>query len=140
MYLNLGLDSGEFHYEPGQFVEVSVAGIGEAPISITSSPTQTDGFELVIRNVGNVTKAIHKMKPGAKVGIRGPYGTGYPYKEMMGKNLIFICGGIGLVPQRSFINYVLHNRKDYGEGDDFAGHQVSSATVLPRGACPLVAA
>jgi sulfhydrogenase subunit gamma (sulfur reductase) len=116
LYMKLVLDSGEeLQYKPGQFLEVSVAGLGEAPISITSSPTQKEGFELVIRNAGNVTKAIHKMKPGAKVGIRGPYGHGYPYKDMMGRNLIFICGGIGLVPQRSFINYVLHNRSDYGE-------------------------
>jgi sulfhydrogenase subunit gamma (sulfur reductase) len=115
LYMKLAPDSGEFHYEPGQFVEVSVAGLGEAPISITSSPTQADGFELVIRSVGNVTRAIHKMKPDEKVGIRGPYGHGYPHEEMKGRNLIFICGGIGLVPQRSFINYVLHHRKNYGE-------------------------
>ena len=115
MYLHLDLDSGEhLGHQVGQFVEVSVAGLGEAPISISSSPTQ-DGFELVVRNVGSVTNAIHNMKAGDKLGIRGPYGSGYDIDELKGKDLVFICGGIGLVPQRSLINYVLDNRGDFGE-------------------------
>ncbi|HNY79111.1 MAG: FAD/NAD(P)-binding protein [Sedimentisphaerales bacterium] len=115
-YLRLSMDDGQFDYIPGQFVEVSVAGIGEAPITITSSPTQKGGFELVIRKIGNVTNAVHNLREGAKIGIRGPLGDGtYPVEEAKGKNLVFICGGLGLVPQRAFINYVLDNRKDYGE-------------------------
>ena len=115
LYLHLEKDSGEeFSYTPGQFVEVSVAGIGEAPISISSSPTQK-GLELVVRNVGSLTKVIHKMEVGDKLGIRGPYGSTYPIEESKGKDLVFICGGIGLVPQRSFIRYALDNRKDYGD-------------------------
>ena len=116
LYIRLSMDDEPLEYQPGQFVEVSVAGVGEAPISISSSPTQKDGFELVIRRIGNVTNAIHKLKSGDKLGIRGPYGQGcYPVEETKGQNLIFVCGGIGLVPQRSFINYVLDNRDDYGE-------------------------
>jgi len=115
-YLQLAMDDGQFDYTPGQFVEVSLAGIGEAPITITSSPTQKDGFELVIRKIGNVTNAVHNLQTGDKIGIRGPLGDGqYPVEEAKGKNLVFICGGLGLVPQRSFINYVLDNRDDYGE-------------------------
>ena len=115
LYLHLELDSGqELDYMPGQFVEVSLAGIGEAPISISSSPTQK-GLELVVRNVGALTRAIHKLEVGQKLGIRGPYGSTYPVEQAKGKDLVFICGGIGLVPQRSFIRYVLDNRKDYGD-------------------------
>lgn len=114
-YLRLSMDDGGFDFVPGQFVEVSMAGIGEAPITISSSPTQKGGFELVVRKIGNVTDAIHKLKQGDKVGIRGPLGSGtYPVEEAKGKDLVFICGGIGLVPQRSFINYVLDHRDDYG--------------------------
>ena len=114
LYLHLVKDSGEaFEYTPGQFVEVSIAGIGEAPISISSSPTQK-GLELVVRNVGSLTKVIHKLEVGDKLGIRGPYGSTYPLTESKGKDLVFICGGIGLVPQRSFIRYALDNRQDYG--------------------------
>lgn len=115
MYLHLNLDSGEpLGHTAGQFVEVSVAGLGEAPISVTSSPTQ-EGFELVIRNVGSVTNAIHNLKAGDKLGIRGPYGSGYSINELKGRDIVFICGGIGLVPQRSLINYVLDNRSDFGK-------------------------
>jgi NAD(P)H-flavin reductase len=115
LYMLLEMDEGKLEYEPGQFLEVSLGGIGEAPISISSSPTQSDGFELVVRKAGRVTKAIHNMKVGDKIGIRGPYGSGYPLDELKGENLVFICGGIGLVPQRSLINYVLDNRDEFGE-------------------------
>lgn len=115
LYLHLDFEPGqEMDYAPGQFVEVSIAGIGEAPISISSSPTQK-GMELVVRNVGGMTRLIHKMEAGAKLGVRGPYGSTYPVEAAKGKDLVFICGGIGLVPQRSFIRYVLDNRKDYGK-------------------------
>ena len=115
LYLHLEKESGgDFDYAPGQFVEVSVAGIGEAPISISSSPTQK-GLELVIRNVGALTKVIHKLEVGDKLGIRGPYGSTYPVEAAKGKDLVFICGGIGLVPQRSFIRYALNHRADYGD-------------------------
>jgi len=115
LYLHLEMDSGkDLEYSPGQFVEVSVAGIGEGPISISSSPTQK-GLELVIRNVGSLTRVIHKLEVGAKLGIRGPYGSTYPVEQAKGKDLVFICGGIGLVPQRSFIRYALDHRNDYGK-------------------------
>lgn len=115
MYLDISMDNNPMEYVPGQFVEVSIAGMGEAPISISSSPTRKGGFELVVRRIGSLTNKIHTLKTGDKLGIRGPCGQGcYPVEEAKGKNLIFICGGIGLVPQRSFINYVLDNRDDYG--------------------------
>jgi NAD(P)H-flavin reductase len=115
-YLRLAMEDGPFDYIPGQFVEVSIAGIGEAPITISSSPTQGDSFELVVRKIGRVSGAIHNLQRGDKVGIRGPLGNGiYPVEETKGRNLVFICGGIGLVPQRSFINYVLDHRSDYGD-------------------------
>ncbi len=115
-YLRLAMDDGQFDFAPGQFVEVSIAGMGEAPITISSSPTQQDGFELVVRKIGRVSGAIHGLKRGDKLGIRGPLGKGvYPVQEAKGKNVVFICGGIGMVPQRSFINYVLDNRSDYGD-------------------------
>ena len=64
--------------------------------------------------MGNVTTAIHKLKSGDMVGIRGPFGTHFPVENAMRKDLVFICGGIGLVPVRSAIQYVLDHRRDYG--------------------------
>jgi NAD(P)H-flavin reductase len=118
LYLRVRMDSGRpFEYLPGQFIELSVMGIGEAPFTIASSPTQGfHDFELVVRNTGgNVSKAVHQLGVGDKIGIRGPFGHGYPFKEVKGHNIIFISGGIGLVPQRSMIKYVLDNRSDYGD-------------------------
>jgi sulfite reductase subunit B len=102
-------------HKPGQFVEVSIYGVGEAPISVSSSPTRLNGaFELVVRKVGNVTGALHNMKAGDAVGIRGPFGTDFPANELKGRDLLFVAGGIGLVPARSFINYAIDHKKDYG--------------------------
>jgi len=111
----LKLNSGrELGHKPGQFIELSIMGIGEAPISVSSSPTKTGSFELVVRKAGRVTGALHKLTAGSQVGIRGPFGTNFPADEVKGKDILFVGGGIGLVPLRSFINYVLDNRKDYG--------------------------
>jgi NAD(P)H-flavin reductase len=116
-FFEFKLDSGrELGHLPGQFAEVSVFGIGEAPISISSSPTQNGSFQMVVRNAGSVTRAMHALEPGDKVGIRGPFGTHFPVDdEMKGKDIVFVCGGLGLVPVRSVINYVLHHRQDYGD-------------------------
>jgi NAD(P)H-flavin reductase len=111
LYLQNGRDLG---HRVGQFVEVSVFGIGEAPVSVTSSPTRNGTFELCIREVGDVTRALHRLKPGSKVGIRGPFGNGFPVEKMRGKDLLFAPGGIGLFPLRSVINQVLDERESFG--------------------------
>ena len=98
---------------PGQFAEVSIPGIGEAPISISSPPSEDERFQMVIRKVGNVTNAIHQLEVGDTVGIRGPFGTSVPMNNLKGKNLLFITGGLGLVPARSAILYALEHRDDY---------------------------
>ena len=107
-------DGSRLNHKPGQFVEVSVPGIGEAPISISSSPTRDDRFELVIRTVGNVTRALHRLQPKDMVGIRGPFGNGYPVSELLGRALLFVAGGIGLCPLRSMIQYAMDNREQFG--------------------------
>jgi sulfhydrogenase subunit gamma (sulfur reductase) len=102
-------------HRPGQFVEVSVLGIGEAPISISSSPSRTNhSFELCVRAVGKLTDAMHAMKPGSMVGIRGPFGRGFPIERFRGKDILFAAGGLGLAPLRSLINEVLDERGKFG--------------------------
>jgi sulfhydrogenase subunit gamma (sulfur reductase) len=101
--------------EPGQFVEVSLLGIGEAPISVSSSPSRSDStFELCVRRVGDLTNALHALEPGDMVGVRGPYGHGFPLEKMKGKDILFAAGGLGLAPLRSVINQVLDERSDFG--------------------------
>lgn len=109
------LPSGySLNHRPGQFVEVSVLGVGEAPISITSSPSRTtNNFDLCIRAVGNVTNALHRLNVGDVVGIRGPFGRGFPFERFRSKDLLFVSGGLGLAPLRSLINQVLDERGMY---------------------------
>lgn len=102
-------------HAPGQFVQVSVLGVGEAPISITSSPSRSNGtFELCIRKVGDLTNVIHRMERGSLIGIRGPFGRGFPVERFRGKDLLFVCGGLGMAPLRSLVNEVLDDRGNYG--------------------------
>jgi sulfhydrogenase subunit gamma (sulfur reductase) len=107
-------DSSPLNHSPGQFVEVSVLGTGEAPISIASSPTRGPVFELGVRAVGNVTRSLHRLKAGDYLGVRGPFGNGFPAARLTGKDLLFVAGGIGLCPLRSMVQYAVDRRWDFG--------------------------
>jgi len=106
-------DGSPLNHRPGQFVMVSVFGHGEAPISICSSPSHEESFELCVRAVGNLSRAVNSLRAGDWIGIRGPYGRGFPVFEMRDRDVLAIAGGIGLAPLRSLITYVLDNREDY---------------------------
>jgi len=108
-------DGNRLNHQPGQFVEVSVLGVGEAPISIASSPTRDDLFELGIRAIGNLTRALHQLKPGETVGIRGPFGNGFPMSELLERDLLLVAGGIGLCPLRSMVQYAMDERAQFGK-------------------------
>ncbi|MDW7649954.1 MAG: FAD/NAD(P)-binding protein [Bacillota bacterium] len=118
-----------FDYEPGQCAMVSLFPVGEALFSITSSPTRKGFLEFSIKEVGTVTRAMHEIEPGQKIGIRGPYGKGFPKEFMKGKDLLFIAGGIALAPLRSLINYCMDNRDDYGKIDIIYGSRSSNDLI-----------
>jgi sulfhydrogenase subunit gamma (sulfur reductase) len=102
-------------HKPGQFVQVSLLGIGEAPISISSSPSRSNGtFELCVRKVGDVTTAMHNLGEGATIGVRGPFGTGFPLEKFKGRDILVVAGGLSLAPVRSVINQVFDERGSYG--------------------------
>ncbi len=103
-----------FRYGPGQFMMVSVPHCGEAPISFSSTPTRPGAIDLSVRLVGKLTGALHEMRPGDQVGLRGPYGTPFNMEELKGRNLLFVAGGIGLAPLRGVINYCL-DQGGYGQ-------------------------
>jgi len=98
----------EIVFQTGQFVELTVPGLGEAPFTPSSNPKEKDKMDITIMNVGRVTAELHGIKPKAKVGIRGPYGKGYPLDEFEGKELLIVGGGVGLAPIRSLL-YALFN-------------------------------
>lgn len=123
-------DGVKLGHKPGQFVQVSVFGYGEAPISICSTPTRTDNFQLCVRPVGNVSRAIYNLSAGDRVGIRGPYGHGcFPVDAMKSSNVLVLAGGIGLAPLRSLIDYIRDKRSDYGRLTIVYGSK-SPATLL----------
>lgn len=102
-------------HKPGQFVQVSILGVGEAPISISSSPSRSDNsFEICVRRAGALTNALHALTPGDVIGVRGPFGRGFPIERFRGKDILFAPGGLGLAPLRSVINEVLDDRSNYG--------------------------
>ena len=97
------LANHRFSFQPGQFMMVSMPHLGEAPISFSSSPEAEDGFSLTIRNSGSLTGAIHQLRTGDIIGVRGPYGHPFPMERLLQAGLIFIAGGIGLAPLRPVI-------------------------------------
>ncbi len=108
-------DGSELGHTPGQFLEVSVLGIGEAPFSISSSPTRGEAFELCIRRVGDVTNALERLELGSMVGVRGPLGRGFPLSTMRKQNVLVIAGGLGIVPLRSLITNLIDERDDFDD-------------------------
>ncbi|MFX0096364.1 MAG: FAD-binding oxidoreductase, partial [Candidatus Hodarchaeota archaeon] len=110
-----------FAPEPGQFVELGVQGVGEAPISICTCHEGSEIVEFVVRKVGRVTNAIHRLNIGDTLWIRGPYGVGFPMEKMEGSNLLLVGGGLGIAPLRGVLQYAILNRKKYKDIAVFYG-------------------
>lgn len=103
-----------FRFGPGQFLELSVFGCGEAPFCFASSPTRRERIEITVRRVGQLTNALHTMGAGAEVGVRGPCGNGFDLDAAEHRDLLFVAGGIGLPPLRGLIQNVLDERDRFG--------------------------
>jgi len=103
-----------FGFEPGQFNMVYQQGAGEVPLSIASDPDERDHFAHTLRVVGRVTRALERLGPGDRVGVRGPFGRGWPLEQAEGSDLALITGGLGCTPMLSVINYVMRRRARYG--------------------------
>jgi NAD(P)H-flavin reductase len=104
-----------FNYRPGQFVELSVLGVGEAPFSLPSSPTRRGTFELGIRRAGVLTGYLFDhIEDGDTVGIRGPLGNGFPIDRFNGANMVLVAGGLGMVPLRGLLHYLVDRRDAFG--------------------------
>ncbi len=103
---------GSFSFVPGQFVEISLPGEGEAPFGVAS--VLNDGmFDVTIKRAGRLTAALHTLSEGDSVFLRGPFGRGFPLEELHGKSLLFVAGGLGLAPLRPLLQYVIENRNSF---------------------------
>ncbi len=110
-------DAANFRYTPGQFAELSVAGYGEIPIGIASSPTEGEDLLFTVNKAGVVTTKLHAMQPGDVMGVRGPLGKGYPLAASEGKNIVIVAGGFAVTTLRATMVWLLHpdNRPKYGD-------------------------
>ncbi len=105
---------GQYRFQPGQFNMVHVFGVGDAAISISSDPRTPERMAHTIRHVGSVTRAIGTMRVGDRLGVRGPFGNGWPLQECRGRDVVMVAGGIGLAPLRPLIYALLAERERYG--------------------------
>jgi sulfhydrogenase subunit gamma (sulfur reductase) len=126
-HFRLKLQNGEsLDYQPGQILEVGLFGYGEIPLGLASAPRNDGTFDLVVRVLGKVSKALGELNPGDTLTIRGPLGNGFPVDEFKGKDVLIVAGGIGLCPVRSMILYILDNRDDFGKFTLFFGTKTPS--------------
>jgi len=107
------VNKGKMHFEPGQILEVSLLGYGEIPIGFASSPTRENTFDIVVRTVGRVSKAINNLKEGDILNVRGPLGHGFDLSVLRNNNILIVAGGIGLCPTRSLVQYILDRRSEF---------------------------
>ncbi len=104
-----------FEFQPGQFNMLSLFGVGEVPISIVSDPDDSHFFDHTIRVAGRVTEALSRLQPGDRVGIRGPFGRGWPMAQAEGQDVVVVTGGLGCAPLVSVIRYLLRRRDRFGD-------------------------
>jgi sulfhydrogenase subunit gamma (sulfur reductase) len=102
------MSAAEFRHLPGQFAELSLPGVGEAPFGIASSPTEAGSLLFSVKRVGLFTTELHSLEPGAPIGVRGPMGKPFPWDRMAGKNLVIVGGGFAFTTLRAVIKQILH--------------------------------
>ncbi|MGD8784890.1 MAG: FAD/NAD(P)-binding protein [Thioalkalispiraceae bacterium] len=103
-----------YQFEPGQFNMLYLYGVGEVPISIVSDPMDEHVYDHTIRAVGRVTKGLSDLKQGQRIGVRGPYGRGWPMEQAEQKDVVIVTGGLGCAPTVSVINYIMKRRERFG--------------------------
>ena len=110
----LAIEAGEFAFEPGQFNMLYAFGIGEIPVSFSGDPGEPGPLVHTVRAVGDVSRAITRLKPGDPIGLRGPFGTGWPVSDSVGSDVLVVAGGLGLAPLRPAIYRLFAERQRYG--------------------------
>jgi len=116
----------DYQFEPGQFNMLYLYGLGEIAISIVSDPHEGGFIDHTIRVVGRITRAMSELKPGDVIGLRGPYGRGWPMRIAEEKDIIVVTGGLGCAPTVSVINYIAHRRERFGRLNIVQGVKHSS--------------
>lgn len=127
--LRLPESGNDFAFQPGQFNMLYLPGVGEVPISIVSDPSDEHIIDHTIRDVGRVTHAMTSLKPGERIGLRGPYGVGWPVSEALNRDVIIVTGGLGCAPVVSMIHYIMKRRDSFGHLNIVQGVKHSSDLI-----------
>ncbi len=125
------LDGQALTFLPGQFTMLYLPGIGEIPISISGDPARPERLVQTIRSVGAVSEACCALQPGARIGVRGPYGRGWPLEAALGRHLIVLAGGLGLAPTRPIVTWALENRSKLAGLHLLYGARTPDAVLYP---------
>lgn len=108
-------DAGAYRFQPGQFNMLYLPGVGESAISMSGDAETEDGWVHTVRVAGNVTRTLENLRRGDTLGVRGPFGTGWPMDQLLGSDVVVVAGGLGLAPVRSLIYHFLRHRADFGQ-------------------------
>ncbi len=125
------LDGRPFPFRPGQFNMLSLPGVGEAAISLSSDPAAPATITHTVRAVGSVTRRLVALRPGDRLGLRGPFGTPWPVDDFQGQHILLVAGGIGLAPLRPVIYHILHHREHYGDVTLLYGARTPADLLYP---------
>jgi len=120
------------HFTTGQFTEVSLPGVGEAPFAFCSSQYDSKQFQITVQEKGILTDSLFKLKKGDLIGVRGPYGQGFPLEKVSQKNLLIVAGGIGLAPLRSVIKSIISKRRAYRQVQLFYGTRCEEYRIFEK--------
>lgn len=123
---------GDYSFIPGQFNMLYLPGVGESAISMSGDSTRTDAWIHTVRVAGNVTQSLAKLRPGESLGIRGPFGSGWPVDSLAGDDIIIVAGGLGLAPVRPLIYHLLHHREQFGQIWLICGARTPDALMYSR--------
>jgi NAD(P)H-flavin reductase len=124
--------AANFAFAPGQFNMLYAFGAGEAPISISGDPARPGTLVHTVRDVGNVTRAICRLKRGGVLGVRGPFGVPWPVDRVAGEDVLIIAGGLGLAPLRPALYHLLNHRGEFGNIEVIYGARTPQDLLYPR--------
>jgi len=119
-------------FKAGQFVQLTVPGVGEAPFTPSSSPSVAEELDVTVLRTGRVTDALHEQKRGVALGVRGPFGKGYPTEKLEGKSVLVVGGGVGLAPLKSLLHHLFENIENYERVDIKCGARNPSELLYRR--------
>ncbi|MBI4318272.1 MAG: FAD/NAD(P)-binding protein [Chloroflexi bacterium] len=122
----------QFWFKPGQFNMLSLVGLGEIPVSMSSDPTDRAFVQHTVKTVGSMTSVLARLGRGDVVGLRGPYGSFWPLEEAGGHDVAIVAGGIGIAPLRPVLEHIFGNRTVYGQVTVLCGARTPGDLVFSK--------